>query len=58
MLLLMAAPFPLPPALSTPAPLQTVLASGADLHARQRELVRASLFACPDKGSSQLRLPR
>jgi len=28
-----------------------VLAPGRDLHARQRELVRASLFRCPDKGA-------
>ncbi len=50
MLLHMAASFPLPPALSTPAPLQTVLANGADLHTRQRELVRASLFRLPRQG--------
>ena len=47
----MSAPFPLPPTLATPAPMPAVLAPGRDLHARQRELVRASLFRCPDKGA-------
>ncbi len=47
----MASRFPLPPALSAPAHLQSVLATERDLHARQRELVRASLFRCPDKGA-------
>jgi hypothetical protein len=46
----MAAPFPRPPVLATPARLETVLATERDAHARQRELVRASLFRCPDKG--------
>ena len=49
----MAARFPLPPALAAPAQLQTVLATERDLHARQRELVRASLFRCPDKGGAK-----
>lgn len=48
----MAASFPLPPVLANPGRLQTVLASQHDLHARQRELVRASLFRCPDKGAA------
>jgi hypothetical protein len=51
----MAAPFPLPPALAAPAPLPTVLAPGRDTHARQRDLVRASLFSCPDKGANSFR---
>ncbi|HKH18084.1 MAG TPA: hypothetical protein VKA57_11205 [Solirubrobacteraceae bacterium] len=46
----MAAPFPRPPVLATPARLDTVLSTQRDAHARQRELVRASLFRCPDKG--------
>jgi hypothetical protein len=54
----MAARFPLPPALATPAPLQTVLGTERDFHARQRELVRASLFRCPDKGAGSGRRPR
>ena len=37
--------------MATPAPLQAVLATQRDAHARQRELVRASLFRCPDKGA-------
>jgi hypothetical protein len=49
----MAARFPLTPILAAPAPLQTVLATQRDLHARQRELVRASLFRCPDKGAAK-----
>ena len=49
----MAARFPLPPALAAPAPLETVLAGSRDAHARQRELVRASLFRCPDKGAAK-----
>jgi len=49
----MDARFPLPPALSAPARLQAVLATERDMHARQRELVRASLFSCPDKGGSR-----
>jgi hypothetical protein len=49
----MAARFPLPPALANSSRLQTVLASERDLHARQRELVRASLFRCPDKGGAK-----
>jgi len=53
----MAAPFPRPPLLAVPAPLQTLLATERDLHARQRELVRASLFRCPDKGGAK-RSPR
>ena len=48
----MAARFPLPPVLASTPQLQTVLATQRDLHARQRELVRASLFRCPDKGSA------
>ena len=52
----MSAPFPLPPALAAPAPLQTALAPGRELHARQRELVRASLFRCPDKGAKPARV--
>jgi hypothetical protein len=47
----MASRFPLPPALAAPTQLHAVLATERDLHARQRELVRASLFRCPDKGS-------
>jgi hypothetical protein len=50
---LMAAPFPLPPVLATPAPLQALLAPGRDMHARQRDLVRASLLRCPDKGAAK-----
>jgi hypothetical protein len=50
---LMAASFPRPPVLAAPARLQTVLATERDLHARQRELVRASLFRCPDKGGAK-----
>jgi hypothetical protein len=53
----MAARFPLPPALATPARLDVVLATERDLHARQRELVRASLFRCPDKGSAKTTRP-
>jgi hypothetical protein len=49
----MAAPFPLPPALAAPAPLPAVLAPGRAMHARQRELVAASLFRCPDKGAGK-----
>jgi hypothetical protein len=49
----MAARFPLPPVLAHPQPLQTVLATQRDSHARQRELVRASLFRCPDKGGAK-----
>jgi hypothetical protein len=49
----MAAPFPLPPLLATPAPLPAVLAPGRDMHARQRDLVRASLLRCPDKGAAK-----
>ena len=49
----MAARFPLPPALVSSPQLQTVLATERDLHARQRELVRASLFRCPDKGGAK-----
>jgi hypothetical protein len=49
----MAARFPLPPVLATPAPLPSVLAPGHDMHARQRELVRASLLRCPDKGAAK-----
>lgn len=49
----MAARFPLPPVLASSPQLQTVLATERDLHARQRELVRASLFRCPDKGSAK-----
>jgi hypothetical protein len=49
----MAAPFPLPPALADSTRLQSVLATERDLHARQRELVRASLFRCPDKGAAK-----
>lgn len=49
----MAARFPLTPVLATPAPLQNLLATHRDLHTRQRELVRASLFRCPDKGSAK-----
>ena len=51
----MSAPFPLPPALATPAPMPAVLAPGRDLHSRQRDLVRASLFRCPDKGAKPAR---
>jgi hypothetical protein len=53
----MAARFPLPPALSAPAPLDTLLAGSRDAHARQRELVRASLFRCPDKGAAKSARP-
>jgi hypothetical protein len=49
----MARSFPLPPVLATPAPLPTVLAPGRDLHARQRDLVRASLLRCPDKAATK-----
>ncbi len=49
----MAARFPLPPVLANSSQLQTVLATERDLHARQRELVRASLFRCPDKGGAK-----
>jgi hypothetical protein len=49
----MAAQFPLPPVLAAPAPLPAVLAPGRDMHARQRELVRASLVRCPDKGAAK-----
>jgi hypothetical protein len=49
----MPAPFPLPPVLATPAPLPAVLAPGRDMHARQRDLVRASLLRCPDKGAAK-----
>jgi hypothetical protein len=49
----MAARFPLPPVLATPAPLQTVLAGQRDAHVRQRELVRASLVRCPDKRAAK-----
>jgi hypothetical protein len=49
----MAARFPLPPVLASTSRLQTVLATERDLHARQRELVRASLFRCPDKGGAK-----
>jgi hypothetical protein len=48
----MAARYPLPPTLATPAPMPAVLATGCP-HTRQRELVRASLFRCPDKGSAK-----
>ena len=53
----MAARFPLPPALSAPARLDSILAAQRDLHARQRELVRASLFRCPDKGAAKTTRP-
>jgi hypothetical protein len=49
----MAARFPLPPVLASSTQLQSVLATERDLHARQRELVRASLFRCPDKGTGK-----
>ena len=49
----MDAPFPLPPVLATPAPLPMALAPGRELHARQRDLVRASLLRCPDKGAAK-----
>ena len=49
----MAARFPLPPVLASAPQLQAVLATERDLHARQRELVRASLFRCPDKGAGK-----
>jgi hypothetical protein len=49
----MSARFPLPPALATPAQIHTLLASERDSHSRQRELVRASLFRCPDKGGAK-----
>jgi hypothetical protein len=49
----MAARFPLTPVLASPAPLQKVLATPRDLHTRQRELVRASLVRCPDKGAAK-----
>jgi hypothetical protein len=48
----MAAPFPQPPALA-PVHVNAVLANARDAHARQRELVRASLFRCPDKGAAK-----
>jgi hypothetical protein len=35
-----------------------VLATERNMHARQRELVRASLFSCPDKGGSRRPGPR
>jgi len=54
----MAAPFPLPPVLAMPAPLPTALAPGRELHARQRDLVRASLLRCPDKGAAKPRRNR
>lgn len=43
------AAFPLPPALASSPRIQTVLATERDFHARQRELVRASLLRCPDR---------
>jgi hypothetical protein len=49
----MAARFPLPPVLASSPRIQTVLATERDVHARQRELVRASLFRCPDKGAAK-----
>jgi hypothetical protein len=49
----MAAPFPRPPALAAPARLNRMLASQRDPHVRQRELVAASLFRCPDKGAAK-----
>jgi hypothetical protein len=49
----MAARFPLPPVLASSPRIATVLATERDIHARQRELVRASLFRCPDKGAGK-----
>jgi hypothetical protein len=49
----MAARFPLPPVLASSPRIQTVLTTERDVHARQRELVRASLFRCPDKGAAK-----
>jgi hypothetical protein len=48
----MAARSPLPPVLAHPPRLQKLLAT-RDPHARQRELVRASLFRCPGKGDAK-----
>jgi hypothetical protein len=35
-----------------------MLVTERDAHARQRELVRASLFRCPDKGAAKQPRPR
>jgi hypothetical protein len=53
MILLMAARYPLTPALTAPVQVQRMLATERDAHARQRELVRASLFRCPDSGAAK-----
>ena len=49
---------PQPPVLAAPARLQRMLVTERDAHARQRELVRASLFRCPDKGAPKQPRPR
>jgi hypothetical protein len=49
----MAARYPLTPALTAPVQVQRMLATERDAHARQRELVRASLFRCPDSGAAK-----
>jgi hypothetical protein len=54
----MTARLPQPPLLAAPARLQRMLATERDAHARQRELVRASLFRCPDKGAPKQARPR
>ena len=49
----MAARYPITPAPAAPAQIQRMLATERDAHARQRELVRASLFHCPDSGAAK-----